>query len=84
MSLDIFNNKCFYTDILINSVKQEVILSDEKGYISFVKIFNHSEIKVKTNYNRVNNLFKIDSKNNNQSLIIVSEDSIEQVFIKGK
>lgn len=82
ISLDIFNNKCFYTDFLINSTKQEVILSDEKGYISFVKIFNHSETKVKTNYTRVNNLFKIDSKNNNQSLVIISEDSIEQVFIK--
>ncbi len=82
ISLDIFNNKCFYTDFLINSTKQEVILSDEKGFISFVKIFNHSETKVKTNYSRVNNLFKIDSKNNNQSLVIISDDSIEQVFIK--
>ena len=81
-TLSIYNNKCFYTWFLINSIKQEVILTDEKGFISFVKIFNHSETKVKYSNSRINFIFKTSIRPSTENYVIVSEDSIEVIKVK--
>lgn len=81
-SLNIFNNKSFFTCFIINSSKQEVILADDKGFVTFVKIFNHSESKIKYSNSRISFIFKVNIKANAEHLILVSEDSIDIVRIK--
>lgn len=91
--LDILNNKCFYTDLDLNKNKQEIIASDEKGYITFVKVFNHTETKVKYKNSRIDKIIIYNSFNkgdiintnsniDSEYLILLSAEFIDIVKIK--
>lgn len=80
--MDILNNKTFFTEIKIYTPKQEIICCDDKGYISFIKIFNHSINKIKYSKIRLEDIILIDSIPNKEYIIILSNEFIDIVKIK--
>jgi hypothetical protein len=78
------SSKNHFTCLSINYFTQELIIGDDKGYLSFIKIFNKSEIKLKVNQNaqRIIYIHNLEIFNDQEHLLVVTEDNVEVYRIK--
>ncbi len=61
---------------------QELIVGDDKGFISFIKIYNKSENKIKAVNNKIMFVQNIEIFPEQENLLVVTEDSIDIFRLK--
>ena len=66
----------------INYFTQELICGDEKGGITFIKIFNKSESRIKTKDGKILYIQNIDIFPDQQHIFVLYEDSCDIFRIK--
>lgn len=66
----------------INFYTQELICGDEKGGVTFIKIFNKSESRIKTREAKILYVQNIDIFPDQQHLLVMFEDFCEIYKIK--
>jgi hypothetical protein len=76
------SSKTHFTALSINFYTQELICGDEKGGITFIKIFNKSEIRIKSRDGKILNIQNIEILPDQQNLLVLYEDYCEIYRIK--
>jgi hypothetical protein len=68
----------------MNYFTQELISGDDRGYLSFIKIFNKSEIKLKVNNlgQKIIFIHNLEIFNDHEHILVVTEDLIDIFRIK--
>jgi WD40 repeat protein len=75
-------NKSFFTSITLNHHTHELICGDDKGNVSFIKIYNKSQVKLKPVNNRAIYIQFLELFQDNEHLLIVTEDGVNIFKIK--
>jgi hypothetical protein len=76
------SNKTFFTSVILNNHTQELICGDDKGFVTFVKIYNKSQIKMKPVNSRVLFIQLLEIFPDHEHVLIVTEDSANIYKIK--
>lgn len=61
---------------------QELIIGDDKGFISFIKIYNKSEIKIKAVNNKIIFVHNIEIFPDQEHILVVTEETIDIFRLK--
>jgi hypothetical protein len=75
-------NKSFFTSIALNNHTQELICGDDKGFITFIKIYNKSQIKLKICNSRILYIQLLEIFPDYEHVLIVTEDSANIYKVK--
>lgn len=77
-------SKSHFACLSINYITQELIIGDDKGGLSFIKIFNKSEIKLKVNQTgqKIIYIQNIEFFNDQEHILVITEDNIDIYRIK--
>ena len=75
-------NKSHFNSLCINYFTQELIIGDDLGGLSFIKIFNKSEIKKKVSNQKIICVQNLEIFNDQEHIFVVTEDIIEVYRIK--
>lgn len=70
------NNKTHFSALAINYYTQELIVGDDSGTITFVKIFNKAEFKTKVLNARIFSIQILDLFPDQEHMLVICEDSI--------
>ena len=70
------NSKTYFTALTINNYKQELIIGDDIGNITFVKIFNKEEFKIKKMNNKIHTIQSLQLYLDKEHILLVSEDTL--------
>ena len=70
------NSKSHFTALTINYYTQELIVGDDSGNVTFIKIFNKSEIKTKVMKEKIFSLQTINLFPEQEHILICSEENV--------
>ena len=70
------NSKTYFTSLSINNITQELILGDDIGNITFIKIYNKEEFKTKAMNNKILSIQSLDLFPGEEYILAVSEDAL--------
>ncbi len=76
------SSKSHFTALTINYFTQELICGDDRGWLTFIKIFNKSEIKLKALSSRIFYLKNLEIFPDQEHILVASEESLEIFKIK--
>lgn len=76
------SNKCHFTTLFLNNLTQELICGDDKGGVTFVKIFNKSEIKLKPLNENIIQTLTVQIFPNQEHIITLTENSFDIFKVK--
>jgi WD40 repeat protein len=78
------NSKTHFSSLTINTSTQELIVGDDVGNITFIKIFNKSEFKIKAINNKIFHIENVNIFPEQEYLLIVCEDNINLFKVNRK
>lgn len=78
------NSKTHFTALNINYMTQELIIGDNIGNITFVKIFNKAEFKIKAMNNPIISIQSLDIFSDQEHVFVVCEDCVTLYKISRK
>ena len=70
------NSKTYFSALTINNFTQELIVGDDIGNITFIKIFNKSEYKIKAMNNKILSIQSLELFSGQEHVLLVSEDNL--------
>ena len=70
------NSKTYFSTLSINYLTQELIVGDHVGNITFIKIFNKAEFKIKAMNNSILSLQSLEIFNDQEHLLVVCADYV--------
>ena len=70
------NSKTYFTSLTINNFTQELIVGDDIGNITFIKIFNKNEFKIKEMNNKINSIQSMELFPGMEHVLLASEDTL--------
>ena len=78
------NSKTYFSALTINNFTQELIVGDDIGNITFIKIFNKSEYKIKAMTGKVLSIQSLELFPGQEHVLLVSEDNLTLFKINRK
>lgn len=69
------NSKTHFSTLAINYLTQELIVGDHVGNITFIKIFNKAEFKIKAMNNSILSIQSLDIFSDQEHLLVISEEN---------
>ena len=70
------NSKTHYSSMNINHDTQELVIGDQVGNLTFLKLFNKSEFKIKATDNAIIDLLKLEIFNDQEHLLTICDEYI--------
>jgi len=70
------NSKTYFSALTINNFTQELIVGDDIGNITFIKIFNKSEYKIKAMNSKILSIQSLELFQGQEHVLLVSEDNL--------
>ena len=70
------NSKTYFTALTINNFKQELIIGDDIGNITFIQIFNKFEFKTKPLNNKIHTIQSLELFHDQEHVLLVSEEAL--------
>ena len=78
------NSKTYFSSLIINNFTQELIVGDDIGNITFIKIFNKSEYKIKAMNSKILSIQSLELFTGQEHVLLVSEDNLTLYKINRK
>ena len=78
------NSKTYFSALTINNFTQELIVGDDIGNITFIKIFNKSEYKIKAMNSKILSIQTLELFPGQEHVLLVSEDNLTLYKINRK
>ena len=78
------NSKTYFSSLTINNFTQELIVGDDIGNITFIKIFNKSEYKIKAMSSKIYSIQSLELFSGQEHILLVSEDNVTLYKISRK
>ena len=78
------NSKTYFTSMAINNLSQELIIGDDIGNVTFIKIFNKQEFKIKKMNNKIHSIQSLELFKEQEHVLLVSEDNLTLYRISRK
>ena len=78
------NSKTYFSSLIINNFTQELIVGDDIGNITFIKIFNKSEYKIKAMNCKILSIQSLELFTGQEHVLLVSEDNLTLYKINRK
>ena len=66
----------------MNNLTQEIIIGDDYGRLSIIKIFNKSQFQTKVTSNKILQVFNLEIFNEAEHILLLTEESIEIFKLK--
>ena len=78
------NSKTYFSALIINNFTQELIVGDDIGNVTFIKIFNKSEYKIKAMNSKILSIQSLELFPGQEHVLLVSEDNLTLFKINRK
>ena len=78
------NSKTYFTSLTINNFTQELIVGDDIGNITFIKIFNKNEFKIKALNSKIHSIQSMELFPGVEHVLLSSEDTLNIYLVNRK